>query len=130
MSDLAVQQILRKRLVENIAMLWTLGDVPEQPKENGLCDEGDEGDEIRQLSAERERQLADSFAFLSATTDNMRRVVAVCIEEHPDQKGMTIRLAANTGDLSITRERLQGITKTLERAALRGNSVCTDSSPR
>ena len=117
MSNPFSGQIIRKRLVENITLLWTLTEVPEQPKEHKLsCG----NDEARQLSSERERQLADSFAFISASTDDMLRVMAVCVEEDPDKMGMTIRLASNTGDLSRITEGFNGIANALERAALRG----------
>ncbi|CAD6587309.1 MAG: hypothetical protein ASARMPRED_003057 [Alectoria sarmentosa] len=100
-------------------MLWTLNDLPEQPKDNTV---GRESDETRQLPPERERQLAENFAFISASTDNMRRVMAVCVEENLDKKGITIRVASNTGDLSRIKEKLDGIAKTLETAALRVES--------
>ena len=108
---------IKRRLVENVTMLWTLNDLPEQPKDNTV---GRESDETRQLPPERERQLAENFAFISASTDNMRRVMAVCVEENLDKKGITIRVASNTGDLSRIKEKLDGIAKTLETAALRG----------
>lgn len=117
MSDLSFGQTTRKRLVENITLLWTLNEVPESPKENKLsC----ENDEAQQLTPEREKQLADSFAFISASTDDMLRVMAVSIEEDFDKRGMTIRLASNTGDLSRITEDFNGIANTLEKAALRG----------
>ena len=117
MSDLSFTQKTRKRLVENITLLWTLNEVPESPKENKLsC----ENDEAQQLAPEREKQLADSFAFISALTDDMLRVMAVSIEEDFDKRGMTIRLASNTGDLSRITEDFNGIANTLEKAALRG----------
>lgn len=120
MSNLSCSQITRRRLIETITLLWTLTEVPEQPKENKL-DCGN--DEAKQLTTEREKQLADSFAFISASTDDMLRVMAVCIEEDPDQGGMTIRLASNTGDLSRTIEGFKGIARTLQKAALKGMTV-------
>lgn len=92
-------------------------EVSEQLKENGLsCG----NDEARQLTPEPERQLADSFAFISASTDDMLMVMAVCVEEDPDKMGMTIRLASNTGDLSRITEDFNGIANTVEKAALKG----------
>jgi len=117
MSSLSFSQTIRTRLIENITLLYTLTEVPEQPKENVLsCG----NDEARQLTPERERQLADSFAFISASTDDMLRVMAVCVEEDPDKMGMTIRLASNTGDISRITEGFNGIANTLGKAALRG----------
>lgn len=112
-----MEKLTRQRMIENITMLWTLNEVPERPKENVInC----WADETRQLTFERERQLVDNFAFISASTDDMLRVMAVCVEESPDQQGMTVRLASNIGDLSRTLECFKGIAGTLERAALRG----------
>lgn len=50
----------------------------------------------------------------------MLRVMAVSVEEDFDKRGMTIRLASNTGDLSRITEDFNGIANTLEKAALRG----------
>ena len=96
-----------------------LGETPDQPKENELRRSYDEG---RQLSPDRERQLVDSFAFISASTDNMLRVMAVCIEEDPDKTGMTIRLASNTGDLSYVTQGFNSIARILEQASLKGRA--------
>ncbi len=113
MSSSYSYQATRQRLVENITLLWTLNEVPEQPKENPP---DRHIDETRQLTPEREQQLADSFAFISASTDNMLRVLAVAVEEDFDKQGMTIRFASNTGDLSSIKEALVDIAKILERA--------------
>ena len=118
-----MEKSAQQRMIENITLLWTLNEVPELPKENALkC----KTDETRQLIPERERQLVDNFAFISASTDDMLRVIAVCVEESSDQQGMTIRLASNTGDLTPVVEGFQVIARTLEKAALRGmNLLCT-----
>ena len=119
MARLSSSQEIQKRLVENITLLWTLCKVPGKPKDNDIHVGHDEG---RQLPRDRERQLADSFAFISATTDNMEQVMAVCIEEDPDKEGMTVRLASNTGDLSDVTQGLKDIARTLEQASLRSRA--------
>ncbi|KAL8724139.1 MAG: hypothetical protein Q9166_008112 [cf. Caloplaca sp. 2 TL-2023] len=119
MAGLSSGQKIQKLLVENITLLWALCETPDQPKENEIRGSYDEG---RQLSLDRERQLVDSFAFISASTDNMLRVMAICIEEDPDRIGMTIRLASNTGDLSHVTQGFNGIARTLEQASLRAKS--------
>ena len=107
---------IRKRLAENIILLWALTETPGEPKE---CQLRASNDGARQLTVERERQLADDFAFLSATTDDTLRVMAVGLEEDLDQQGMTIRLASNTGDLTEVKEGFENIVQVLEQAALR-----------
>ncbi len=125
MSSLYTNHATRQRLVENITLLWTLDEIPEEPKNNVLL-RGD--DRTRQLTLERERQLADSFAFISASTDNMLRVMAVSIEKDADEDGITIRLASNTGDLSSMKEALDDIARTLEKAATRSTNRLPDAS--
>jgi len=117
MPNPSVSQMIRKRLIENITLLWTLTEVPEPPKVNKL---GFGNDETRQLTPEREKQLADNLAFISASTDDMLRVMAVAVEEDLDKGGMTIRLASNTGDLSQIVEGFNNIAEILEMAVLRG----------
>lgn len=50
------------------------------------------------------------------------RVMAVCVEEDSDGRGLTIRVASNAGELSDTRLGLQGITNILEEASVRSMS--------
>ncbi|KAL8912810.1 MAG: hypothetical protein Q9171_002268 [Xanthocarpia ochracea] len=119
MARLSSSQKVQKRLVENITLLWALYETPDQPKENELHGGYDQD---RQLPLDRERQLVDSFAFISASTDDMLRVMAVSIEEDPDKIGMTIRLASNTGDLSLVMQGFNSIARTLEEASLRAKS--------
>ena len=119
MAKLSSGQKIQKRLVENITLLWTLCETPDQPKENEIRGGYGEG---RQLPLDRERQLVDSVAFLSASTDNMLEVMAVGIEEDLDKTRMTIRLASNTGDLSHLTQGFNGIARTLEQASLRGKA--------
>ena len=119
MTKLSSGQEVQKRLVENITLLWTLCEIPGNPKENKIDGGHDEG---RQLPWDRERQLVDSFAFISASTDDMLRVMAVCIEEDPDKQGMTLRLASNTGDLSRVIQGFNGIARSLEQATWRSRA--------
>ena len=116
MTPLSSGQKVQKRLVENITLLRTLCKIPGQPIESKVLEGHDEG---RQLSRDRERQLVDSFAFISATTDDPLRVMAICIEEHPDGAGMTICLASNTGDLTPVTQGFICIARILEQASLR-----------
>ena len=105
--------------MENITLLWTLCEIPGKPKENKTRRGDDEG---RQLSRDRERQLVDSFAFISASTNESLRVMAVCIEEDSDKMGMTIRLASNIGDLLHVTQGFNGIARTLEQASMRSRA--------
>ena len=125
MSTSSLDHATRQRLVENITLLWTLNEVPEQPKDNKSPREDDER---RQLTLEREWQLAESFAFISGTTDDMLRVMAVSIEEDADRNGWTIRLASNTGDISGIKGGLDDIAKTLEKAATRSTKKVREAS--
>ena len=113
-AGLSSSQRIQKRLAENITLLWAMCEVPDLPKENKLRESYDKR---RQLSLDREKQLVDYFAFISATTNDPLRIMAVCIEEDGDEKGMTIRLASNTGDLSSVIQGFRDIARTLEKAS-------------
>ncbi|KAL8766740.1 MAG: hypothetical protein Q9209_006562 [Squamulea sp. 1 TL-2023] len=119
MARLSSGQKIQKRLVENITLLWTLCETPDRPREHKLDGSLDTN---RQLSLAREKQLVDSFSFISASTDDMLRVMAVCIEEDADKNGITIRLASNTGDLSHVTQGFNSIAHTLEAASSRAKS--------
>ncbi|KAL9099809.1 MAG: hypothetical protein Q9163_004744 [Psora crenata] len=111
--------VSRKKLAENITLLWLLNEEPEKPAENPLpqhCREETES-VSRHLTVERERDLVDNLAFLSALSDDSRKVMAVCVEEGQDKEGLTIRLASNAGDLRPVKEGFTRIAAILERAA-------------
>lgn len=108
-------QAIRRRLAENCIFLFAVNEIPGKPEECELPAE----DSSRQLPVVREKQLAEDFAFISASTDDMHKVMAIGLEEDSDRKGMTIRLASNTGDLSEVKEGFESIANILQRAATR-----------
>jgi hypothetical protein len=110
--------ISRKRLMETITLLWTLKDIPGTPKENNLPVDGPS---MRQLTIERERSIVEILAFLSATTDDPLKVMAVCVEESSGHDCLTIRLATNTGDCSDVEAGFRNMAKVLERSTKRGD---------
>jgi hypothetical protein len=109
--------VSRKRLMENITLLWSIKEIVETPKENVLVDNEDSS---RQLSLEREKTVVDFLAFLSGTHDDNCKVTAVCIEESDDHQSLTIRIAANTGDCCYLRDGFEDLAMILERAHSRG----------
>jgi len=111
--------ITRKRLLQNITLLWTLKNVLERPSEN-IVSSGTESP--HRLSLERENEIVSNLAFLSATTDDILKVMAVCVEEDDSGEAITIRIASNTGDLSAVVEGFNRLAGVLELAARRGQS--------
>ena len=103
--------------MEDITLLWVLNEVPETPLKNNPPSILNSR---RQLSVEREKEITENLAFLSATTEDSKRVTAVCIEEHTQEAGLTIRVASNAGNISEIEEGLKRIAKILEEAAARG----------
>lgn len=106
----------RQQLEGSISYLGKLNQVPEKPKENVLFSKGS----THQLSISRENEISSNLAFLSAFSDDGLKVTAVCIEEDPNGKGITFRIASNTGDLSEVTNGLRALTMSLEQAARRG----------
>lgn len=62
----------------------------------------------------------DNLAFLSATTNDSARVMAVCLEEARDRGSCKIRLTSNTGDIDEVVLGFKLMAKVLEQAASRG----------
>ncbi|KIM96593.1 hypothetical protein OIDMADRAFT_132009, partial [Oidiodendron maius Zn] len=110
-------------LQESIRQLWRLSETPEAPEENCLVNE--RHSQYR-LSVSREQEIASNLAFLSAITNDNLRVMAVCVEERPDGKGSTIRIASNTGDLTALTSGIRKLANVLERAARRENNCAED----
>jgi hypothetical protein len=109
--------ITRQDLLQSISLLRILSEVPALPGQN-VPDTDVES--ARCLSISREKEIAGNLAFLSALSYNNKRVMAVCVEEDYDKNEITIRVAANTGDLSNVVEGFKRIAKVLEQAARRG----------
>ena len=61
-------------------------------------------DRDRKLTIERETEIVDNLAFLSTSTDDPNRVMAVCLEEDPGHYRLVIRMASNTGILDEVEE--------------------------
>ena len=86
----------QQQLRDSISHLQKLNEVPERPKENILVSRVNS---THRLSISRENEIAGNLAFLSATSDNSLKVMAVYIEEYLNGEGLIIRIASNTGDL-------------------------------
>ena len=101
-------------LRENIILLRSLTKQPIEAEQNPT---DREYDHEYYLSKKRELQLATHLAFLSATTDNMHKVMAVGLEAGADL--LTIRLASNEGDLDVVKIGFDRIAQTLKEAVSR-----------
>jgi hypothetical protein len=120
METLWGSKITRSQLQQSISNLRQLDELPEIPRENLV---NLETDPTRQLSIVREKEISCNLAFLSATTDDSLKVMAVCVEEHGNGQGITIRVASNTGDLSKVTNGLVKLARVLEHAAQRGGFI-------
>lgn len=46
--------------------------------------------------------------------------MTVCVEEHQDTQGLTVRMASNAGDLQLVNDAFTRLATVLERAAVKG----------
>ena len=109
-----------KSLMEAITLLHMLNECPESPKENQQPGAVSVLSSIYQLPFQREKQIVEDLAFLSATTNDPARVMAVCLEEARDRRGCTIRLTSNNGDIDEVVHGFKLMAKILEQGASRG----------
>jgi hypothetical protein len=77
-----------------------------------------EVDQTHHLSISREKEITSNLAFLLATSDKSLKVMAICVEEHCNGEGITIRIVSNTGDLSAVVREFVTLAKILEQANL------------
>ena len=117
---MASKDTFDKSLVEAIALLYTINQCPESPKDNQPSKTITNLSASYQLPLQREKEIVENLAFLSATTNDSTRVMAVCLEQARSRKSCTIRLTSNTGDLEETVNGFNRMAKILERAASRG----------
>ena len=71
----------------------------------------------RVMSLQREKELAESLAYLASWSDDPAHIVAVCTEEMSDKGGIIINLAVNSGSLERVEEGFQKLARILEKTA-------------
>ena len=129
MSPHKWREVDHAHLLQKIILLQMLNEVPEKPYENTLVGLKSREDEspARTLTLQREKELAESFAFLAATTDDPKKIVAACVEEDEAKRSMTVRLAVNNGGLDNVKAGFEKMSEILKRATQRGkpdNCIC------
>jgi hypothetical protein len=101
-------------LAEDIALLFMVDRIPEPPSRNTppatiLQAKA----ENRTLTLKQECDIVEALAFICATSDDHEKVTAVCVEEHSEDVGMTVIMAANTGDLEAVKKGLESLFQIL-----------------
>ena len=114
------QTVPHKSLMETITLLYMLNEYPEYPKEHRQSENFSVLSSIYQLPFQREKQIVENLAFLSATTNDSANVVAVCLEEARDRRSCIIRLTSNNGDVDEVMHWFRLIAKILEKGSSRG----------
>lgn len=109
----------RFQLLESITLFKTLNEVPEPPTLNVPKPEAAS---TYCMPLFREEEISSSLAFLAAAKNDRLQVMAVCIEEFRDKKGLTIRIASNTGVSAHVFTGFERLSRVLEQAARRGES--------
>ena len=74
----------------------------------------------RVLTLKHERDIVNNLSFLSAITSDPDKVMALCIEESYGGEEISIRIAANTGDLERLKMGIQRMARVLEAEAAYG----------
>lgn len=69
----------------------------------------------RQLSYEQEDRLVKELAFLSGISDNPNHIMAVCVQEFPEQRRCEVILAINKRSTGCAREVLEKARRGLQR---------------
>lgn len=112
----------QKSLMEAVTILYLLNQCPESPNDNPQPQALSIPSTSYQLPFQREVEIADNLAFLSATKKDSNKVMAVSFEEGRDRCSCTIRLTSNTGDLGEVVNGFKPLARILEQAASRGLS--------
>ena len=116
------RNIDQAHLLQKIILLQLLNRTPEKPSEIKFSESKTQGHEFpeRILNLQREKELAESFAFLAATTNDPKKVVAACVEESEDKRCLTVRLSINNGSLNHVIAGFERMAKIFERVARTG----------
>ena len=120
MSATISKGVSHKSLTEAITLLYLLNEFPESAQDNQPPPVLSAHSTSYQLSLQREKEIVDHLAFLSATTDDSASVTAVCLEEARDHGSCIIRLSSNTGNVDQIVLGFKLMAKMLEQARSRG----------
>jgi hypothetical protein len=104
-------------LRQSIGLLFMLNETPQEASLNEIpvyLRQGDNQSIARALTLSQEKELAGIFAFLAAMSDDPRKVAALCLEESLDHSALSIKVAANHGDLMQTKDGLEKIARILK----------------
>jgi len=109
-------------LLQKIILLQLLNNTPEKPSEMSISARSAQTDDFtkRVHGLQREKQLAELFAFLAATTNDPKKIVAACVEESENGTCLIVRLAVNNGNLDNVEAGFERMARTLERIARAG----------
>jgi hypothetical protein len=124
MTTTAWGRVERKRLLGRIFLLHLLNDTLEKPSDNSIEEPSIHRTSTRVLSLRQEKELVEILAFLSASTDDPGKVVALCVEENQNGNALIVRMAANNGSLVNVKEGFEKMARIHERAATQGHSLC------
>lgn len=97
MAGASRSDIEHQALNEDILLLRRLGS---EPINTCHYPAHDQISQRPRLSFQREKDLVEALAFLSATSEDPKKVTAVCIEEDLEHEACIIRLASNKGSLA------------------------------
>ncbi|MCJ1382953.1 hypothetical protein MMC17_006066 [Xylographa soralifera] len=107
------------RLAQNIFILQALNETPVPPSENSIDHyaASHSFSPTRVLSLVHERRLVEILTYWASSSDDPRKVIALCVEEEKNGKGMIVRLAVNHGNLDQVNASFNAMKVTLEEAA-------------
>ena len=111
--------ITRAHLQQNIILLQLLREIVELPSAVSIHKVATDKSQ-RVMSLQREKELAESLAYLASWSDDPAHVVAVCIEENSSRDGMIINLAVNSGSLEKVIRGFEKMANILEKTARKG----------
>jgi hypothetical protein len=115
--NVAFGELEQLGLRQSIGLLFVLNKTPQEASPNEIptfLNQEDHQPIGRALTLSQEKELAGVFAFLAAISDDPHRVAALCLEESLDHTSLSIKIAANHGDLRQTKDGLDKIARILK----------------
>jgi hypothetical protein len=104
------------RLAENIAFIKEVCENPIPPTRNEPPD-GRNG-ENRKLEFEAELEIVNCLSYLATYSDHPGQVMALCVEENEESRGLVVSIATNNDDVSDLKRGVRNIVDVLQRQAL------------
>ena len=110
------------QMLHRISLLHFANEIPEHPQKTPSEEKESDPTSRRVWSLKQEKDLAEAFVYIAASTDDPRKVIAISVQED-GANSLQVNLAVNHGRLDSVHHAFLKIGRILERVARNGTDL-------